>query len=216
MTVPAVAPTSAAAAAKPAGTSIASLASNFNDFLGLLMTQLKNQDPTSPLDTNQFTSQLVQFSGVEQQINTNASLTKLIQATQSSTLLQSSALVGQTIEVSGDQVSLQGGKATLHFQSTSAQPVAIGIYAPSGVKLADAAVAGSTGTNSWTWDGTDSSGRKLPDGAYKAVAFAADGSALPITAIARATGVQKVGDNMKVQLGGLQADFGTVQSVIGR
>ena len=68
---------------EPAGTSTASgsnaslqsLSSNFSDFLGMLMTQLQNQDPTSPMDSNQFTSELVQFSGVEQQINTNTSLT---------------------------------------------------------------------------------------------------------------------------------------------
>lgn len=54
---------------------LVALSSNFNDFLQMLMTQLKNQSPTSPMDTNAFTSELVQFSGVEQQINTNAALT---------------------------------------------------------------------------------------------------------------------------------------------
>ena len=61
---------------RQAGTrALTSLSSNFGDFLNLLMTQLQNQDPSSPLDTNQFTTEQVQFSGVEQQINTNASLT---------------------------------------------------------------------------------------------------------------------------------------------
>ncbi len=76
--IPAIAASAAAAAG---GTAIKALSGNLTDFLGLLMTQLKNQDPTSPLDTNQFTSQLVQFSSVEQQINQNSSLTKLIELT---------------------------------------------------------------------------------------------------------------------------------------
>ncbi len=210
-----VAATAAAAVATKAGSSVASLAGNFNDFLKLLMTQLQNQDPTSPMDTNQFTSQLVQFAGVEQQINTNSSLTKLIEATQGSTLLQSSSLVGKTVEVSGDQVTLQSGKATLRFKSTAAQPVAIGIYSQSGVKLRDAVASGVAGTNTWSWDGKDAAGKTLPDGAYKAVAMGADGTALGITALGQVTGVQRVGDAMKVKLGGLQVDFSAVQSVGG-
>ena len=62
------------------GTSaLGQLSGNFSDFLTMLMTQLKNQDPSSPMDANQFTSELVQFSSVEQQINTNGNLTQLIQ-----------------------------------------------------------------------------------------------------------------------------------------
>ena len=61
-------PTAAASASSSASGSganpLATLSGNFGDFLNLLMTQLKNQDPTSPLDTNQFTSELVQFSSV--------------------------------------------------------------------------------------------------------------------------------------------------------
>ena len=67
--------TTSASAAANATNPLVALSSNFNDFLQMLMTQLQNQDPTSPMDTNEFTSELVQFSGVEQQINTNASLT---------------------------------------------------------------------------------------------------------------------------------------------
>ena len=76
---------------------LSQLSGNFSDFLNMLMTQLQNQDPTSPLDTNQFTSELVQFSGVEQQINTNNSLTQLIQLTQAGEVMQSSAMAGNRL-----------------------------------------------------------------------------------------------------------------------
>ena len=75
----------------------------------MLMTQLQNQDPTSPMDTNQFTSELVQFSSVEQQINTNTSLTQLIQLTQGGEVMQASAMTGKQVTASSDHVPLQNG-----------------------------------------------------------------------------------------------------------
>jgi flagellar basal-body rod modification protein FlgD len=83
--------TTASGAATPASDPLGALSGNLNNFLSLLMTQLKNQDPTSPLDTNAFTSELVQFSSVEQQVKTNTSLTQLIQLTQAGEVMQSSA-----------------------------------------------------------------------------------------------------------------------------
>ncbi len=207
-------PTSTTAASAASGQSaLGSLGSNFNDFLSLLMTQLKNQDPTSPLDTNQFTSQLVQFTSVEQQINTNTSLNKLIQATQGANLLQSSSLVGQEVQISGDQLSLQNGHGAISFQTPTSETVSIGIYSSAGTKLRDATITSNPGSNTWTWDGTDAAGSKLPDGPYRVVAVQQDGSAVPFTTYATATGVQRTGDGMKVQLGGLNVDFSAVQSI---
>ena len=100
-----------AATAAASNTALTSLSANFGDFLNLLMTQLQNQDPTSPLDTNQFTSELVQFSSVEQQINTNTSLTQLIQLTQAGEVMQASAMTGKHVTVTSDHVPLQNGRA---------------------------------------------------------------------------------------------------------
>ena len=91
----AAAATGSTAASQTGSAALNSLSANFGDFLNLLMTQLQNQDPTSPLDTNQFTSELVQFCSVEQQIDTNTSLTQLIQATQGSEIMQASAMTGK-------------------------------------------------------------------------------------------------------------------------
>ena len=83
------------AATQTGATALSSLSGNFTDFLNMLMTQLQNQDPTSPMDTNAFTTELVQFSSVEQQINTNTSLTQLIQLTQGGEVMQASAMTGK-------------------------------------------------------------------------------------------------------------------------
>src|SRR3954469_22788184 len=101
----------------------ASLASNFNSFLTMLMTQLRHQDPTQPVDASQFTSELVQFSSVEQQIATNSNLMQLIQLTQASQIEQSSAMLGKAARVTSSQLSLQNSTAQINFTTQSAAPV---------------------------------------------------------------------------------------------
>ena len=216
MTVSSTATTAGATPNTPAAapaTALSSLSGNFTDFLKLLMTQLRNQDPTSPMDTNQFTTQLVQFSSVEQQINANTKLTTLIQATQGNTLLQSSTLVGQKVEVKSDQISLQNGQGAIHFQTPTARQVDIGIYSPAGVKLSEAVVESKPGANAWSWNGQDRFGKTLPDGAYKVVTAGVDGSAVPFTVLGTATAVQRTGTAVNVNLGGLSVDFSAIQSV---
>ena len=205
--------TTASAATNP----LASLSSNFNDFLSMLMTQLQNQDPTSPMDTNQFTSELVQFSSVEQQINTNTSLTQLIQLTQGGEVMQASAMTGKQVTASSDHVPLQNGSGTIQFNTTTAQPVDISIFDANGAKLSDSMLMSSAGTNTWNWNGTDASGRTVPDGSYKfaVIGANADGTttALAASVIGKATGVQSQSNGMQLQLGALSIGFSQVQSV---
>lgn len=212
----------AAAAATPATQSasqsaMGSLSGNFQTFLKMLMTQLQNQDPTSPLDTNQFTSQLVQFSSVEQQINTNSSLTQLIQLTQASGVLQSTSMVGHEVAVTSDHLTLQGGTAKLQYTAPAAGPVAIAVYNDAGVKITDAVVDATAGSNSWTWDGRNVNGTRLADGSYRvAVMGLANGTpqALPFTVTGTATGVVQNGSNLTLQMGGLSVDFSAVKQVL--
>ncbi len=219
LTTPAgiTAPTAAAGSATSAtGSAQTSLTHNYNDFLKLLMTQLKNQDPTSPMDTNQFTSQLVQYSSVEQQIATNTSLTQLIQLTQGGEVLQASSLVGKPVTVTSDRIALQGGHGAVQFDTASAEPVSIGVYSDAGVKLRDAAVSSQPGQNTWSWDGKDNQGNTVPDGAYRTIVSGQVGGAaqnLPFTVSGTATGVQKSGNTLQVGLGALKVDMSAVQSL---
>src|SRR6202040_2038661 len=100
---------SAAAANALANTQIAG---NFQSFLQLLTTQLQNQNPLSPLDTNQFTQQLVEFAGVEQQLNANQSLQTLISLQQTAQSTQALQFVGKTAVVKGNVNSLTNSQAT--------------------------------------------------------------------------------------------------------
>lgn len=200
-------------AATSAGlTNKSQIAGSYSDFLKLLMTQLKNQDPTAPLDTNQFTQQLVQFSSVEQQLNTNTNLTKLIALQEGGQVLQLSALVGKTVQVTSDQVALQGGRGAIQFDAPATGSADIAIYGPSGTKLRDAQVTTAQGTNAWQWDGRDNNGRTLPDGAYT-IRVSSAGAAVPFTVTGVATAVERGTAGMSLRLGGLSVPLTAVQSV---
>src|ERR1700680_868208 len=93
------APATSSAASAGSTTGAAGIAGNFNTFLSLLTTQLKNQNPLSPLDTNQFTQQLVEFASVEQQVNMNTNLQTLISMQQTSASLQALQLVGANVTI---------------------------------------------------------------------------------------------------------------------
>jgi flagellar basal-body rod modification protein FlgD len=209
---------SGSASTSTAQTALTSLSGNFGDFLNLLMTQLQNQDPSSPLDTNQFTTQLVQFAGVAQQITTNQSLTQLIQLTQSGEILNSSSIVGKQVAVTSSQMPLQNGQAELQFTASSAGPVAIAVYNSSNQQVANATVTATAGANTWTWNGQDGNGTQLPDGPYTVAVEGLDASgnptALPFTVVGTATGVQSQNGSVMLQMGAESVNFSAVQSVV--
>ncbi len=208
----------AAAAATPAsGNALSTLSGNFNNFLSLLMTQLQNQDPTAPMDTNTFTTQLVQFSSVEQQINTNTSLTSLIQATQGGSLLQAAGMVGKTVQATSDHMALQNGTGGVGFNLSAPQQVTVSVANDAGTVLRTGTVSGASGANSWAWDGKDSSGRTLPDGSYAVTVTGVNASGatqpVPFTVSGTSTGVQRSNGALAVQMGALSVDLSQVQSV---
>src|SRR6185436_16837280 len=104
-----------------------SLANNFNTFLQLLTTQLKNQNPLDPLDTNQFTAQLVQFSSVEQQLKTNDFLSALVAANTNSVQTSAVGFIGKTVTAAGTRSELVNGQAVWNFKLADAANVTVTI-----------------------------------------------------------------------------------------
>jgi flagellar basal-body rod modification protein FlgD len=198
-------------------TALGSLSDNFTNFLSLLMTQLQNQDPTTPLDSNQFTSELVQFTSVEQQISTNSDLTQLIQLTQANQVEQSASLIGKPVTVTSPQLSLQNGNAEINFNTATAEPVGIAVYNSAGAQVQTASLTSAAGANSWSWNGQSANGTTMPDGPYKVTvtALGANGatSQVPFTVTGTATSIQNNSGTVQVQLGGLTLPFSAVQSV---
>lgn len=217
MTPVSTTPASASSVTGQSANPLASLSSNFGDFLNLLMTQLKNQDPTSPMDANSFTSELVEFSSVEQQINTNSSLTQLIQLTQASDVTQSSAILGKQVTVQSSQIPLQNGSGSLNFTAPTAEPVTITVQGASGNTLRQVTVNAAQGSNTWNWNGATGSGQTLPDGAYTVAVTSgiagASATGLPFTVVGTATGVTTQNNTVNLQLGALSVPFSSITSV---
>jgi flagellar basal-body rod modification protein FlgD len=173
-------PTSSSSSSTAAGTNaLASqqIAGNFQSFLQLLTTQLQNQNPLDPLDTNQFTQQLVEFAGVQQQLNTNDSLATLVSLQQTAQSTQALTFVGKTAVVKGDTAALTNSSATWDFNIPSNSTLNVSIANSSGQTVFTHQYSVSAGNNQpFSWDGKGTDGTQLPDGNYKMTATATDGS----------------------------------------
>jgi flagellar basal-body rod modification protein FlgD len=179
-------PTTAQAAATAASPA---LAGNFNDFLKLLTTQLQHQDPTSPLDPNQFTQELVQFASVEQQINTNKSLSTMISLQQTQQAASALQFLGATVAVSGTTAELADGVANWNYAVTQPATATINVSNASGQVVYTTTQSVQPGTQTFSWNGVDKQGTTWPSGAYKISvnAIGANNQSVPVT-----TGVQGV------------------------
>src|SRR5712672_836858 len=118
-------PAKDASGASLTSTAGSTLAGNFQTFLTLLTTQLQNQNPLDPLDTNQFTQQLVQFAGVEQQLKTNDQLSSLITLQQTAQSTQALGFVGKTALVDGSTAALTNASATWNLGVPTSSNVTI-------------------------------------------------------------------------------------------
>lgn len=155
----------------------ASLDENYNTFLNLLCTQMKNQDPTNPMDTNQMTSQLVQFSSVEQQIGTNKRLETLIAGQNANVTAGNLMYIGRCVEYSGNSFQYTSDMTALELGYEFDKKVSsarVDILDASGKVVdtqdvamdADGYIAADT-KKSFIWDFKDSSGNAVSTGTYK-------------------------------------------------
>jgi len=162
------------------------LSGNFNTFLSLLTTQLQNQDPLSPMDSSQFTQQLVEFSQVEQQIDTNNNLQTLIALGQANTLSSSATYLGKSITVTTGNGSLQNSACTWRYAlGADAAKTTLTVTDSTGKVVYTADGETASGGHDFAWDGKDNSGNQLPDGVYKLAVSSTTADGSPIqTAIA--------------------------------
>lgn len=206
--------TGTAAAGKTTG-----IGADFNTFLGLLTTQLKNQDPTKAMDTQEMTNQLVQFASVEQQISMNGNLQKLINLQQATQLTAAAPLMGKVVEVESDQLSLQGGIGTLRLPAAGTAATArVTVLDAAGRTLKQEDVTLGTAPRDWQWDGRNTAGRQQPDGAYRIAVAGRDQAGGPhevkASVLARATAAERAsGGDLKLVLGGLSVSFDAVRSL---
>ena len=157
------------------------LTTDKTQFLTLLTAQLKNQDPLSPMDSTEFTNQLVQYSAVEQQINMNANLATLITLAQQNVLAAASSYVGKAIQATSDKAPLQSSQMNASYNlsgNTASTTIVVRdsagevVYAKQGETQA--------GKHLFQWDGKPVGVQQMPDGPYTltVTALGADGKAV--------------------------------------
>lgn len=146
------------------------LSADMNTFLTLLTTQLRYQDPLDPMDTAEFTNQLVQYSAVEQSIQTNTKLDKLLSMNMSNLGAQAVSYIGKVAQVLGDVMPLENGQAKATYTlDKNVVTATISVKDVNGKIVYSEQGKITAGTHEFTWDGKDSNGNQLEDGAYQIV-----------------------------------------------
>ncbi|MBW1821291.1 MAG: hypothetical protein JRI92_05920 [Deltaproteobacteria bacterium] len=191
-----------------------------DDFLNLLVAQLQNQDPLSPLDSTAFTSQLAQFSSLEQLSNVNENLEYLQMYQASINNAQAVSFIGKNIDALGSSIQLESGEnQDIHFElSQDSSSVVINIYDGAGslVKYIENGPLGE-GKQSVEWDGTDNGGNALPEGIYKFEVMAVDANGDKVQTATyisdRVTGVTFKNGVTYLLAGGMKIPIGDVIEV---
>ncbi len=208
----------------PAATSIVergrtTLATNFDNFLTLLTTQLKNQDPLDPLDSNEFVAQLVSFTGVEQAINMNSNLELLISLFKVSQTASAVDYLGTTVEAKGDTTALAGGEAIYNYRlPESVTSTGVLITNDQGDIVFSGTGEIFAGDHVFVWDGRDKNGDVQPDGFYKISLSALDADdgiiSVATTVSGRVTGIQSLDDGLVLVVNGVNVPFENIVSVV--
>jgi flagellar basal-body rod modification protein FlgD len=194
------------------------IAGNFQLFLQLLTTQLKNQDPTSPLDTNQFTQQLVQFASVEQQLKTNSNLDALVALNKSQQATSALNFVGTKVIADGSATEFKDGVAVWNVTSPSVATANISVIDSNGNTVWTDKQTLQQGIQSYAWNGRTSTGQLAPEGSYTIQVTALDSSGNPVTTstdfTGTVTGVDLTGDQPLLLVGSTYLRVSQVKGIV--
>jgi flagellar basal-body rod modification protein FlgD len=211
---------SSAAAAASATTKSSSkgIAQNFDAFLLLLTTQLKNQSPLDPLDTNQFTQQLVQFASVEQQLRSNETLSALLTTAKAANASTAASFIGKQVTADGATTRLSNGSAHWVLNAArNASQAAITIRDKNGGVVATRTTTLSAGAQAFTWDGKTSTGAAAPEGDYTISVAALDASGQGVSVETEVSGrvdsVDMTGDVPQLVIGSIRIPMANVKTI---
>ncbi|MCB1882451.1 MAG: flagellar hook assembly protein FlgD [Geminicoccaceae bacterium] len=210
-----------AATTAPDKTSAAAkgLAGDFEGFLKLLTTQLQQQDPLSPMDSDKFTSQLVQFSTVEQAIRTNDQLGKLIGVIETSQATAALGYLGAEVRIEGDGFSLGAeGDVPLGYElPEAANSLGVEILDEAGRTVRLLEGPADAGRHTLAWDGRDAAGNRLPPGAYRLRVSALDAGGVPLAAKTEVNGlveaIEQEGGAVFLVVGGVPRPMDVVHGI---
>lgn len=187
---------SSSASSTGTSTSSASIAATFDQFLTLLTTQLQNQNPLDPLDTNQFTQQLVQFAGVEQQLKTNSQLEALVTQGKSQSVPAAAGFVGMKLIADGSTSTLANNQASWSLKSPAAGTATFTVTDKNNKTVYTETKKITAGQQSFTWNGKDQNKTTYPAGDYRLSVAAKDAAG---RAIAVSTEIEGVVDSVRFE-----------------
>lgn len=193
--------------AQSTSNSSAQLASDFDEFLLLLTTQLQNQDPLSPMDSTEFTNQLVAFSGVEQQINANSKLDSLVALSLGTSFSSSLSYVGKNVSYLSSEANFDGENPVeiSYAIDGDAANTTINIIDKNGDVVLSQPVSSASDVKNFSWDGKDEHGITQPTGTYEIRVDSLDAQNKPLTTTTVVTG----------HVSGVETQNGTTFLLIG-
>jgi flagellar basal-body rod modification protein FlgD len=194
------------------------LADNFEMFLSLLTSQMKNQDPLDPLDSTQFVNQLVSFSGVEQQIAQNRNLESLLIIQSAAAQTTSVGYIGRVATAQTPDTQLEDGSANWQYSlAENAEATSLIVRDSSDRIVYQTTGSEIAGDHDFTWDGQSSSGVQQPDGVYtlEVSSVTSNGAAIEsdIRASGRVTGIDLSGSEVMVAMGGVNVTLSSILSL---
>lgn len=186
--------------------SSSALATDFSQFLTLLTVQLQNQDPLSPMETNEFTNQLVAFTGVEQQINTNQKLDDLVALNLGSSFSQAQNYVGKSISYVSSEFSYTGEPSAIRYSlPQNAAYSSIKVLNEAGAVVYETDGGKTAGAHEFTWYGETTAGGAAAPGTYEIVVDALDENDKAINATSVVTG----------RVNGVETQNGSIYLIVG-
>jgi flagellar basal-body rod modification protein FlgD len=180
------------------------LAPDLNMFLQMLTTQMQNQDPLDPMDTSQYTQQLVQYSQVEQEMQQTGTLNDILSNLNAQGMSQASAYIGREARFDTDMAGLAGSSPATWTYASDQKPASLVATIKDGNgKVVDTVTLDPSNSGRFAWDGTETDGSHAPDGAYTLSLAAKDVNGGDIAMTINSVGIVKdvVTDGSSVMLG---------------
>ena len=211
--------TNAAGTGSSGAAARSSISNTFDTFLTLLTTQLQYQDPIDPLNTDEFTNQLVQFSQVEQQISSNDKLEALLNQASFNQISFAASLTGKAAEIRGSHLAFDGQSSVEigYDMPVGATSATLSIRNERGSVVFSTAADTTAGRHPFTWDGQSLDGSTAPAGTYGITVAGTDSEGNAIAAstsvVRRVTGVDLSGDAILVETAAGSFDLNDILAI---
>jgi flagellar basal-body rod modification protein FlgD len=199
-------------------TSSSQVTNAYNTFITLLTSQLQHQDPLNPTDTDTFTQELIQLSGVEQQLTTNQTLSSIGADVKAIAAASGLGYVGRTVTTDGAASPLQNGQANWDYSlDAAAKQVTLNVKDASGNTVYSTGGDTASGRHSFSWNGTTSGGATLSSGDFTLSVDAVDATGGQVSTttsmVGQVTGVDTSGGDVQLEVGDIKVPISAISAI---